>query len=117
MSIVGYLFVLAGLFFFYENELVVGAVVFFVGGFLAKKLYFSIRSAGVMLTVVPIVYGFHNEYSPGVIFLIFVGFVMANFNTRQSSERGEWGLDIDLSSFGSDSGSGSDGGGDGGGGE
>lgn len=111
MIVVGYLLVLVGLFFLYENELAIGSIVFFVGGFLVKGLFFSFRSAGVMLMVVPIAYGYHYEYDPVVIVLIFVGFVLANFNTKRSSERNEWGFDIDLSSFGSDSDGGSDGGG------
>ena len=114
MIIVGYLVVFVGLLFLYEKELVIGGVVFFIGGFLAKRLFVSIRSAGVMLMVVPIAYGYHYEYDPILIVLIFIGFVLASFNTKRTSERNEWGFDIDLSSFGSDSGgdSGSDGGGD-----
>ena len=111
MYIVGYLLALAGLFLLYDNQLFIGGIVFFVGGFLAKKLFVSIRSSGVMLMTVSIAFGYHNENSPLVLFLVFVGFVLACFNTKRTKDDG-WGFDIDFSSFGSDS---SDSGGDGGG--
>ena len=44
-----------------------------------------------------------------VLFIIFVGFVFACFNTKRRSDNG-WGIDMDFSSFGSSSDSGGDGG-------
>lgn len=118
MYIVGYFLALVGLFLLYENQLALGGLLFFAGGFIAQKLFISIRSSGVVLMAVSIAFGFHNEYSPWVLFLIFVGFVLACFNTSTTTNRSSgsdgWGFDIDFSSMGSDSGD--CGGGDGGGG-
>lgn len=121
--VLGYLLVAAGLYGFYIGEIVLAALLFSFGGFLAKKLFISIRSTGVITMVTAIAYGFHHEYTELVLCIIFVGFVLACFNSKRSSSRdgggdgsgGEWGIDFDFSS-GSGSDSGGWGGGDGGGG-
>lgn len=116
MSIIGHVIALLGLYGLYAGEIIIGGIIFFVGGLLASKLFFCLRSSGVMTMVISVSYGFHNEFTPTVLFLIFVGFVLACFNTRRSSQGYDngWGFDFDFSS----SGSGSDfgGGGDCGGG-
>ena len=114
MNILGYLLALAGLFLLYENQLIIGGLVFFAGGFIAKKLFISIRSSGVMLMTISIAFGYHNEFSGLVIFLILVGFIMACFNSKRTRDSDGWGFDIDFSSIGSGSndGGGFDGGGD-----
>ncbi|NRB42674.1 MAG: hypothetical protein HRU20_30100 [Pseudomonadales bacterium] len=115
MVIVGYILALAGLFLLYENQLVIGAVIFFVGGFLAEKLYLSIRSAGVMILAVSIAWAYQNELSGIILFLILVGFVLACFNSKRTNGSAGWGFDIDFTSIGSGSNDG--GGGDCGGGD
>jgi len=114
MNIIGHLIALTGLYILYAGEIVFGGILFFFGGFLAKKLFFSLRSAGVMTMVIAIAHGFHHGFTPIILLIAFVGFVLACFNTRRSNQRsdGGWGFDIEFSDFGS----GSDGGGDCGGG-
>ena len=114
MTIMSYLIALAGLFLLYDNQLIVGGLLFFVGGFFAKKLFISIRSSGVMLLTVSIAFGFHNYYSPIVLFLMLTGFIMACFSTKRTRGDDGWGFDIDFSSTGSGScdGGGGDCGGD-----
>lgn len=114
MKIVGYLLAFLGLFLLYENQLIMGGIVFFAGGFIARKLFVSIRSSGVMLMTISIAFGYHNEFSVSIIFLIFIGFIMACFNTKRTRDNDGWGFDIDFSSIGSGSsdGGGFDGGGD-----
>ncbi len=106
MYIIGHILTLCGLYFLYENELVIGSIVFFMGGFLAKKIYISIRSFGLILMVSSTAYGYHNGYELLILFLIFIGFVLASFNTKHTSDRESWGFDMDFSSFGSGDGDG-----------
>jgi len=109
--IFGYMIVFASLYALYHGDVFFGAVAFIVGGVLAKKLFFCLRSTGVITMVISISYGYHNGYNAFMFFAICIGFLMACFNggeTLQSSKDGAWGINLDL--FGSDSGS--DGGGD-----
>lgn len=118
MIVIGYVVVIASLFLLYENVLFFGGIVLFIGGFLARKIYISVRGAEVMLMVLSTAYGYHNGYEPLVLFLIIVGFVMASSNRRYRQERDDWGFEFDLSSFGSsDSNGGGDCSGDGGSGD
>jgi len=112
MSTVGYLIALLGLYVLYTGSIAFGGVIFFLGGFIAGRLFICLRSGGILTMIVSIAYGYHNEFTPTVLFLVFVGFVLACFNTKRSSRRSDdgWGFDIDFSSLGS----GSDNGGDGG---
>lgn len=114
IAVLGYMLAATGLYGFYIGDIVLATLLFSLGGLLAKKLYISIRSIGVVTMLSAIAYGYHTAYTPTVYFIIFIGFVMACFTTRRSSrDGGEWGIDFDFSS-----GSGSDfGGGDGGGGD
>lgn len=115
MNIIGYLISLLGLYSLYQGDLVLGGIIFFVGGFLASKIAICIRSSGVMTLVISTFYGYHNEFSPAVLFILLIGFVLACFNTRRTLDNTHWGIDFDFSSLGSDSGSdcgGGDGGGD-----
>jgi hypothetical protein len=112
MSLVGYILALIGIYGLYNGDLILGGIIFFVGGFFAKKLFFSIRSSGVMTMALSIAYGYHNEYSPTILFLIFIGFVLACFNSKRESRDDGWGIDFDFSSLGSNSHSDGDGGGD-----
>lgn len=126
MKLIGYLFALMGLFGLYENQLILGGIIFVLGGFIARKVSPSIRSSGLLLMLLSIAYGYHNSFTVLVIFLIFVGFVMACFNSRRTSSHsdnggyssdysGDWGFDIHFSA--SNSGCGGDSGGDSGGGD
>lgn len=111
MALIGYLIVLASLLLLYKNVLILGAIAFFVGGFLAQKVYVGIRGAGVVLLVVTLAYGYHNGFSPLVVVLIVVGAVMASSKSKHREDRNEWGFSIEmLSNMGSDSDG--DGGGD-----
>jgi|GEM_PF-1977040 len=116
MNFIGYTITAFGLLLLYKNELLLGCFVFVVGGFLAKKIKISIRSAGVVILVLSVAYGYHNSYSIEVLFVMLVGFIMACVNSRRIKNAGDydtgWGFDLDFSSLGS---SDSDGGGDGGG--
>jgi hypothetical protein len=112
MNIIGYLISLLGLYSLYQGDLVLGCVIFFVGGFLANKISISIRSSGVMILLVATAYGYHHEFSQSVFFILLIGFALACFNTKRTSGRSDWGFDFDFSSLGSDSDcGGSDGGG------
>jgi len=113
MILIGYLAALFALYVFYVGEVIAGSILFIVGGWLAKKLFFCLRSIGVVTMVVSIAYGFHHGYTPLVLFGVFIGFVFACFNTRRTSKDcgSGWGFDFDLSSLGSDSDCGGDGGG------
>ena len=107
--IIGHLIAFLGLFSLYAGAMVFGGIIFFLGGFIAGKLFICLRSGGVLTMVVSIAYGYHNEFTPTVLFIIFVGFVFACFDTKRRSDNG-WGIDMDFSSFGSSSDSGGDGG-------
>ncbi len=114
MKFIGYLFLFAGLYGFYINAIAFGALLFFVGGFVAGTIKLRLRGIGVMLMVVPTAYGYHNEFTGLIIGLIILGFVLASIgnDNRRNRNRGEWGIDlggIDFSSS-SDGGGGCDGG-------
>lgn len=111
MRWVGIIITLVGVFCLYKGDLVVGGLLFVFGGFVAQGLSPSLRSAGVVLMVMAIAYGFRDAFNLWVIGLVFAGFVLANFNSRRSSNYFEWGFDLDYLDFFD---SGSDGGGDGG---
>lgn len=115
MNVIGHLIALLGLYILYTGALIFGGVVFFLGGFIARKLFITLRSSGVLTMVVSIAYGYHNEFTPTVLFIVFMGFVLACFNTRRASRRTEdgWGIDFNFSSSGSnaDAGGGDCGGG------
>lgn len=116
MSIIGYSITLLSLYTLYVGEVFFGLVVFIVGGFLAKKLFMCLRSLGVVMMLGCTAFGFHNAYTPMVLFLIFIGFIFACFNTKRTSQHdgnGGWGIDFDAFSSGSDSGGGGDCGGGG----
>jgi hypothetical protein len=119
MNIIGYGLVLCAAYFLFVNHIVIGLFTFVVGGFFAKRVSFSFRSVGVVLLVTSIPYGYHNGFTQLVLFLIFIGFVLACFNTRRTNRNDgvEWGIDIGKILSSSDSGdsgfgSGGDGGGD-----
>jgi len=117
MNLIGYGLVLCALYLLFVNQLVIGVITFIVGGFLVKRVSFSLRSVGVVLLVASISYGYHNSFTPLVLFLIFVGFVLACFNTHRTNRDDgvEWGIDIGEIFSSSDSNdSGFGGGGDGG---
>lgn len=119
MYIVGYLLAALAMYLLYLNELVVGGIIFLAGGVIASRLSLSVRSAGVLLMVISIAYGSHNGFDPLVLFLIFISFIMANFNSSRSSdgEDWDWGFDFDWSDLWSGDGFDGDGDGDGGGGD
>lgn len=117
MNLIGYSIVLAAIYLLFIGNIVVGLILFTVGGLLAKKLYASFRSLGVTLLVGSVSYGYHNGYSTFILFLIFLGFVLACFNKRRSGRDDgiEWGIDLgdiisgsdsDYKGFGGDGGSG-----------
>ena len=120
MNLIGYGLVLGAGYLLFVNQIVIGVITFVVGGFLANRVSFSFRSAGVVLLVGCIPYGYHNSFTPLVLFLILIGFVLACFNTRRANRDDvvEWGIDIGeiFSSSGSND-SGFGGGSDGGGGD
>jgi len=119
IQIIGYLFSLAGIYALYSGDLIIGGIAFAVGGFIATKLFICLRSAGVVLLVVSISYGYHFAYTAEVLFLIALGFLLACMNIKHASRHYDngWGIDIQLFSGDSGSGGGSDfGGSDGGGG-
>lgn len=116
MFIIGYLLVALALFGFYQGELVLGAILFITGGYLAEKLFFCLRSLGVCLMVISVAYGAHHGWTPWVLGLIATGFVLGNFGTRHAGHAEGWGFDIDLSDAADGDGGFGAGGGDGGGG-
>ncbi len=114
MSIIGHLIALIGLYCCFRGEILIGSVIFAVGGFLARKLHIGPRSAGVVLFVASIAYGYNNAYSASVFCVIVVAFAIAclpGFGLSDSDDEG-WGFSRDLFSSGSDGESGGDGGGD-----
>ena len=113
----GYALTVTGLLLLYAGNLVAGALLFIFGGYLAEKLWFSIRSTGVVVLVISIAFGIHNDFSLWLLLIMLLSFVMACFTSRRGhgrEGRGGWGFDIELSDFGS---GGGDGGGCGGGGD
>lgn len=118
VKIVGYLVALAGLALLYKDNLVIGLGVFIAGGFLAKGLFISLKSLGIVGTVGIFAFGYHHGFTPLLYFLLAVCVVMVLFNRRRASAGGEleWGWDLDWGDiFGGDGGScdGGDGGGGG----
>ena len=115
MSIIGHLIALLGLYVLYIGAIIWGSILFSLGGIVAHKLYVSLRSSGFVNMVISIAYGYHNEFTPLVLFLIFVGFVLACFTTKRASrDSGDgWGINLDLSSGSSSDGGGGDCGGGG----
>ena len=83
MSTVGYLIALLGLYVLYTGSIAFGGVIFFLGGFIAGRLFICLRSGGILTMIVSIAYGYHNEFTPTVLFLVFVGFV---FKVLQSNK-------------------------------
>ncbi len=112
---VGYLAVVLGLMMLYRNELFAGLVVFSVGGLLARRLYFSPSSAGLLLLLGSSAFGFHHGFSLLLGLLMLLGFVMAGLSGGRS-RAGEWGFDLGWQ-FHDLLGSGSDDSGEGGGGD
>lgn len=110
MILLGYGIVLAALYILYSNELFFGGFLFTLGGFLAQKISISVRSAGVLILVIGLFYGYHNSFTPELLVILLIGFVMACFNTRRTSAHSDWGIDIGWGSSDGDCG-GSDGGG------
>lgn len=100
---IGYLIALLGLYSLFQGDLIVGGVIFFIGGFSARKITICLRSVGVMTLVIATAYGYHNEFSPTVLFILLIGFILACFNTKRTSGNDYWGIDFDLSSLGSES--------------
>jgi len=117
MNIIGHLIALLGLYGLYSGWIFLGCLGFLVGGVLAGKLFFCLRSGGVLAMVTSVAYGYHNEYTATVIFIIFIGAVFACFNSKRVAQTNDngWGFSFDISSgSGSDSGGGGDCGGGGG---
>ncbi|WP_370978411.1 hypothetical protein [Agaribacterium sp. ZY112] len=117
MNMIGYGLVVTAGYLLFISQIVIGIFIFVIGGFLANKISFSLRSTGVVLLVGSIPYGYHNSFTPFVLFLIFIGFILACFNTRRArrDDGVEWGIDIGEFFSRSDSNdSGFGGGGDGG---
>jgi len=126
MSIISYFLIGLSFFLLYENHWVLGLCLFSVGGFLEKKLFFSLRSIGVVMLLGSISYGYHNGFTLGVIIIAVLGFLLACTNGSKNTRGGDsggvgstgncengWGFEFDSDgSFFGDS----DGGGDGGGG-
>jgi hypothetical protein len=105
MNIIGHLITLLGLYVLYTGAIVFGGFLFFLGGLIAGKLFICLRSGGVLTMVISIAYGYHNGFTPTVLVIIFVGFVLACFNSKRNSRGSDdgWGIDIDFGSFGSSS--------------
>jgi len=59
MNIIGHLIALLGLYELYSGWLVVGCLGFLIGGVLAGKLFFCLRSGGVLAMVSSIAYVYH----------------------------------------------------------
>lgn len=108
MNMIGYLLAAVGLYALYTNGIVLGCVVFFIGGLLAGKLFFCLRSLGVIIIAASVAYGYHNSFTPEVLFCLAVGVFLATFNRNRSSRNNDgdddgWGIDIDFFSSDSDS--------------
>lgn len=123
VKIFAYSLVLVSAYMFYLGFLIPGALIFCFGGWLAGKLYFSLRSLGVVMLVCAVATGFHHGFSVPVIVVAVLGFLLANLSGRRQrrrrrSKRGEdddgWGFDFDDFDFFGDDGDGGgfDGGGD-----
>lgn len=114
MKLIGYGLVLFALYLLFVNHVLIGVITFIAGGFLASRISFSLRSLGLIMLIGSISYGYHNNFTPLVLFMIFVGFVLACFNTsRTNRDDVEWGIDIgELFSNSNGSGFNSDGDGD-----
>ena len=118
MVLVGYIVILISFFVMYKSYVEFGLIFFAIGGFLAGKISISLRSIGVILMVGSIFWGFRHGFTPFVFFVLFVGFVLASFNSRRTDGREDWGIDfLDLTEIFDGSSGGGDSGGDGGGGD
>lgn len=100
MKIFGYLLTLLALYLLLVGEVYFGAIFFVVGGGFSQKLTFSLRSLGLVIEVTAIAYGYHYGFSPGVILVMFVAFILACFNNKRADGGAGWGLDLDFPSFG-----------------
>ncbi|WP_415911440.1 hypothetical protein [Neptuniibacter sp. QD37_11] len=109
MNMVGYLLAAIGLYALYTDGIVLGCAIFFIGGLLAGKLFFCLRSLGVIIIAATVAHGYHNSFTPEVLFCLAVGVFLATFNRNRSSRNNDgdngWGIDFDFSSSGSDGGS------------
>ncbi len=109
MVIGGYLLGAIGLYFLYVDRLILGCLVFMVGGFLAGRASVSIGSFGVLMLLSSVAYGYHNGYSPLIFFLVIIGVVMACFDKQRP---GAFRLDGGIPGASDSADSGGDGGGD-----
>lgn len=119
MRIAGTLLAIAGMALLYKNNLYIGILAFVLGGFLAKGLYLSVKSLGIVGGAFLVPYGYHNEFTPFIYVLLAICFVLIFFARRRidSSGAAEWGFEFALEDmFDSDGGpfDGGDGGGGGG---
>jgi len=106
VGIIGYLLAIIACYLLYEGALIVGLLLFFVGGFLSGNLKISVSSLGIIMVIGGGAYGYHHEFTLEVVITMIVGFILSGFGGRSG------GWEIDLGDFFD---SGSDGGGDGGG--
>ncbi|WP_415901563.1 hypothetical protein ACMXYR_10775 [Neptuniibacter sp. QD29_5] len=109
MSMIGYLLAAVGLYALYTDGIILGCTLFFIGGLIAGKLFFCLRSLGVIIIAASVTYGHHNGFTPEVWLCLAVGIILATFNRNRSSRNNDddngWGIDLDFSSSGSDGGS------------
>lgn len=118
IKVTGILLALAGLALLYKDNLVIGLCIFVLGGVLAKGLYISLKSAGLVSGVGLLAFGHHQGFTPWLYMALLVCFILVFFNRRRGSGSSdmEWGCDFSFSDvFGGDGGSCD--GGDGGGGD
>lgn len=76
VTLFGYLFAGFGFYLLYENEIVVGALFIYIGGFISGKLKFNISSAGVIMVVLGVGFGWHNGFTKNIILLIVLGVLL-----------------------------------------
>ena len=96
VTLIGYAFAAFGLYLLYENELVVGAIFCFLGGFFAGKLKINTSSIGVMTALLGASYGWHNGFTNQIIAVIAVGVLLIGI----AKSLGDWGYDIDFGEVG-----------------
>ncbi|PVZ68184.1 hypothetical protein [Pelagibaculum spongiae] len=97
-----------------QNQLIVGSVLLFVGGFLSKMSGINFLGAGLVMFGASAAYGYHNQFDPLIMGLMGVGAVLfligQNHHSRSGVGGGDGGFEFDFFDGGSDGGGDGDGG-------
>ena len=89
-SFIGYALAAIGLYCLYDGLIVVGAILFLVGGFLSGGFTVGLSCVSILSLISSLAYGFHNEFTTTIIILCIVSAVLATVS-RGGGSSGDGG--------------------------